>query len=240
MIDALARRVVDARPVLLGLDFDGVLSELVDDPDDAVPVDGIPESVECLARASGVRVVAVSGRMRADLAARFDWPESVVLVGEHGADAGGADIVRPDGYGEVLASLQRVAERFQGAWVEQKRSGMTLHGKLLSEADAERLATLAEAVLDDLAPDTFERGNRVVDVRLTGATKGDAVRSLRRDGESVVYLGDDTTDETVFRVLGASDIGVKVGDGPTAASERLADPSEVAEFLRSLCRLLVG
>lgn len=236
MTMSLPQRVAGVRPLLLGLDFDGVLSELVDDPAAAVPVEGIPESLHELVVVTGVRVAGVSGRMRDDLAARFDWPEQALLVGEHGADAGG-DIVHPDGWEDALDALERVAARFEGAWVEQKRSGLTLHGRLLSDVDADRLATLGEAVLDEIVPGTFERGNRVIDVRLTGATKGDAIRTLRLEEETVVYLGDDTTDETVFRTLEPGDIGVKVGAGDTAATERLGSPHEVAGFLLELCRL---
>jgi len=230
----LIARLVESTPLLVGLDFDGVLSEIVAVPDDARPVDGVPEAVAALAASRDVRVASVSGRRRDDLAARFDWPDSVILIGEHGADAGRSSFIRPDGYTTVLDALRTVANRFPGAWVEEKRSGVTLHGRALSESDAERLAVEAERVLEPLAPGSHERGNRVVDVRLTGATKGDAVMSLRDEGETVLFIGDDTTDETVFRLLSGSDVGIKVGPGETAAGARLTDPSAVVEFLLRL------
>ena len=68
--------------------------------------------------------------------------------------------------------------------------------------------------------------------------KGAAVQRLRDEFrcETVVFLGDDVTDETVFDRLGGADVGVKVGQGPTAAAHRVEDPAAVVavlEFLRA-------
>lgn len=227
-------RLAAADALLVGLDFDGVLAEIVDRPEHATPVAGASEVLTALVRLADVRVAAISGRRRADLAERLRPPAAVLLVGEHGADHGEGELALPSGYAAVKAVLEDVADRFADAWVEEKRTGLTLHGRALSPTDAERAAAAAEAALEPLVPGRYERGNRVVDVRLTGATKGGAVLALRRPGESVLYIGDDVTDETVFAVLGTHDVGVKVGPGDTAASCRVAGPDEVVQFLLEL------
>lgn len=229
-------RLVSAHSLLVGLDFDGVLAEIVDKPELATPVPGVVEVLADLAALPRVRVAAVSGRRRDDLAERLGWPPDVVFVGEHGADAGGHELAQPAGYEDVRAGLQSVASRFRGAWVEEKKTGLTIHGRALTSTAAARMADEAERVLEPLAPGRFERGNRIVDVRLTGATKGAAVLALRKSGETVLFIGDDTTDETVFAVLGGNDVGVKVGAGETGAVCRLADPFAVVGFLQDLVR----
>ena len=54
--------------------------------------------------------------------------------------------------------------------------------------------------------------------------------------EGSVRLGDDVTDEAVFRVLAPEDVGVKVGPGPTSAVYRVASQTEVAGLLTKLLR----
>lgn len=231
-LDRLAR----AHSLLVGLDFDGVLAEIVDRPELAAPVPGVLEVLADLVALPRVRVAAVSGRRRDDLAERLGWPAHVLFVGEHGADAGGHELARPAGYEDVLAGLQSVAGRFRGAWVEEKKTGLTIHGRALTPTESARMSDEAERVLEPLAPGRFERGNRIVDVRLTGSTKGAAVQALREVGETVLFVGDDTTDETVFAVLAGHDVGVKVGAGQTAAVCRLPDPFAVVGFLQDLVR----
>ncbi|HSJ27239.1 MAG TPA: trehalose-phosphatase [Acidimicrobiia bacterium] len=237
MIDGALRSLGEAEALLVGLDFDGVLAEIVARPEDAIPVDGVAEVLADLVRLSAVRVAAVSGRRRDDLAERLTPPAGVILVGEHGADTGAGALPEPPGYEEVRDILVRVASRHPGAWVEDKRTGMTLHARALDAETADLVAGEAERALAPVVPGRFERGRRVVDVRLTGVTKGEAVAALRRPSELVLYIGDDTTDETVFETLGPDDVGVKVGSGDTAASHRLADPPAVVRLLRDLVRM---
>lgn len=227
-------------PLLVGLDFDGVLAEIVDRPEEAAPVDGARQALATLLARPDVRVAAVSGRRRDDLAARLDPPHGVILVGEHGADFGQALEAPSAEYRLVADSLQRIAVRYPGAWVEEKHAGLTLHGRALAAARADEMAEVAMTELGRLVPGRFDRGNRVVDVRLSGATKGAAVATLRQPGERVLYVGDDTTDETVFEILENQDVGVKVGSGATAAIVRLADPPAVVEFLLDLVAARAG
>lgn len=234
MIGPAIERLARADALFVGLDFDGVLAEIVERPEDAEPVPGVSEVLAGLIRLDGVRVAAVSGRRRVDLAERLQPPSEVILVGEHGADLGYGVPDTPDRYEEVRAALESVAARFDGVWVEQKRTGLTIHSRSLSDPEALRVAAEAEALLSSMVPGLFERGNRIVDVRLTGSTKGQAIEALRATDEVVLFIGDDTTDETVFASLRSQDVGVKVGEGQTAATYRLPDPHAVVRFLQDL------
>lgn len=226
--------VASAPHLLVGLDFDGVLAHIVPRPEDAVPVDGVAEVLADLVELPEVRVAAVSGRRRDDLLDRLRPPSEVIVIGEHGADTGGDDDARPAQYDEVRDLLGVIAADYDGAWVEEKKTGLTLHSRALTPEVAEEVGRRTTEALDRVVPGTHALGHRVVDVRLTGVTKGDAVSALRQSGESVLYIGDDTTDESVFDTLGAGDLGVKVGPGETAASLRLPDPEAVVAFLRDL------
>ena len=81
---------------------------------------------------------------------------------------------------------------------------------------------------------TILEGKEVVELSVADLTKGDAIVGLASEVDVVLYIGDDTTDEAVFAVLRADDVGVKVGPGPTAARYRVDDVNDVVEVLRVL------
>ena len=72
------------------------------------------------------------------------------------------------------------------------------------------------------------------------ASKMPAVERLRSEvgARAVVYFGDDVTDEAVLATLQPPDIGVRVGDQPSAAPFRLDGPAEVVAVLDALASLL--
>ena len=81
-------------------------------------------------------------------------------------------------------------------------------------------------------------GKNVIEFSVRSTTKGEAVEHLRRytDATAVLYAGDDVTDEDAFAALGPGDLGLKSGVGETAATYRVAGPTEVAAALTLLSR----
>ncbi len=71
------------------------------------------------------------------------------------------------------------------------------------------------------------------------ADKGSAVSRLATTvhADVTVFVGDDETDEDVFTRLGPDDLGVKVGEGPSAAVARVADTVTVQLLLAHLLQL---
>src|SRR3712207_9591258 len=83
-------------------------------------------------------------------------------------------------------------------------------------------------------------GKDVLEVAVTDADKGSALRRLRSEmgAAGALYLGDDRTDEDGFRALERDDVTVKVGDGETVAGHRVADPAGALALLEHLAELL--
>jgi trehalose-phosphatase len=255
----------DGAAVLVGLDFDGTLAPLVDDPTTSAMTPAARAAVARLAAlpaAGGARLALVSGRDLADLAARAEPPAGTYLVGSHGAETGHVR-AGDDGAPQVdavpvrlepeqatvlerlVAGFERVAAETEGAWVQTKPSAAVLHTRR-SPADAARAAVArADAVVAELGLRALH-GKDVVEVAVLPTDKGSALARLRdvvaREAGSpavrVLYAGDDTTDEHAFEVLGPGDVTVKVGAGDTVAAHRVADADGVAAALEHLADLL--
>lgn len=206
-----------AREVVVGLDFDGTLSPIVDEPDRAVIH---PEGHEALvALADRFRAVAViTGRPahqvvelgRLDAVADALSPGARLLVrGQYGNEQWDSDtrtfVTRevPPGLAAFRAELPRIltAEDAADAFVEEKGLALAVHTRRLPDPAA-AFARL-EPELDDAAERhglTLEPGRLVLEVRAPGMHKGHALRQVVADVDAggVVFVGDDLGDLEAF------------------------------------------
>jgi trehalose 6-phosphate phosphatase len=82
-------------------------------------------------------------------------------------------------------------------------------------------------------------GKNVLELSVVQADKGQGLRSLREltGATAVVFAGDDVTDEHALKTLTPPDVGIKVGDGQTAAHYRITSPEQLVQVLRELVTL---
>jgi trehalose 6-phosphate phosphatase len=233
---ALAAR----RPLLLASDYDGVLAPLRDDPSDAVPAPGAAEVLTRLAGADGVTVALVSGRGVADLQTTSGLTGPFRWVGSHGAEFDGPLT------GELAARRDALVERLAplvagtpGGRLEVKPASVAVHVRQVQDRSAAAALLRAARELADSSL-TLKPGKDVLEMAMTDADKGTALRRLRDElgTDGALYVGDDVTDEDGFRALGEDDVTVKIGDGDTAARFRVADISGALGLLNRLADLL--
>jgi trehalose 6-phosphate phosphatase len=145
---------------------------------------------------------------------------------------------------ELLPRLEQVADYFPGALVEDKGVSVAVHVRAVPYDSRTAALTLADAYADEWVDNGDLRrmhGSLVVEYLPNIAChKGDGVRWVARDVEqltsaspSVVFLGDDVTDEDAFRAIDRG-IGVLVGCRPTAATHQLDGLADVDTLLRWL------
>ncbi|MET4225771.1 trehalose-phosphatase [Oerskovia enterophila] len=139
----------------------------------------------------------------------------------------------------VTQGLEEIAAPVEGAWVEHKPSAAVLHTRLSPQPAADEASAAAARLGDELGAHAMT-GKNVVEIAVTSTSKGIALDALRTrlGSPAVLYLGDDVTDERAFAVLGAADLGIKVGPGETLARRRVTDPAEAARALTTLADLL--
>ena len=240
-------------PRIIMLDIDGTLAPIAPRPQDAVVPPATRRAIAALAARPGVHVAIVSGRGAAD-ARRLVSVGNSWVIGNHGIE-----IVGPQGESEIAPQ----AEPYQGAMAQASRkiassvthvAGVTLEDKVWTLSLHYRLADPVvvprlKAAVDAIAQQHGLRvteGKGVYEVRPpVHLDKGTAVLALARrlgglvPGSSVIFAGDDRTDEDAFRVLREHDptaVTIRVGDEETetAAEFRVADPEAVRRFLEWL------
>jgi trehalose 6-phosphate synthase/phosphatase len=187
----------------------------------------------------------VSGRPRRDLEAWFGQLR-VALVAEHGVwlRARGGEwrmlkALSTEWKERVRSVLQAYVDRLPGAWVEEKEFSLAWHYR---QADAEQALAGARELLGALAGFTRDtgvqvlEGSKVLEVRCAGVSKGTAaVEWLGAVGaQFVLAIGDDWTDEDLFRALPATAYSVRVGMAQTAARYYLKSHLAVRRLLKAL------
>ncbi|MGN6555997.1 MAG: bifunctional alpha,alpha-trehalose-phosphate synthase (UDP-forming)/trehalose-phosphatase [Verrucomicrobiota bacterium] len=227
------------------LDYDGTLVPFSATPKAAQPDPDLLELISSLASDPHTDVAIVSGRPRSDLEAWFG-ALPVALIAEHGVWLRRKNenwrllrAITTDWKDRVRPILHLYVDRLPGALLEEKEFSLAWHYR---KADPEQASLRAQELVDDLASYTRNidvqvlEGNKVIEVRNTGVNKGTA--SLEWLGtalpEFILGIGDDWTDEDLFRALPMDAFSVRVGMAKTAAQYHLNNHVAVRRLLREL------
>jgi trehalose 6-phosphate phosphatase len=233
----VALRSLAAGRGLLAFDFDGTLAPLADHPQAASMTRATRTLLHRLARAYPCAII--SGRPRAEVMRRLGGIPLVAAAGSHGAEDGHSRPRRSplEYWRHRVGTLARVP----GVVLEFKTLGVAMHYRRAHDKAAARAAILA--AVERLPGARVLEGRDVVELLPASApNKGHALTALRRRlrPRSLLYVGDDTTDEDAFSSLGPGLlISVRVGRAEaTAARFRLDDQAEVEALLRALVQLV--
>ena len=235
-------------------DFDGTLAELAPTPGEAVMSEAVRSEFDALSGLESVTTGVVSGRRLEDVRARVGHAAQFV-AGLHGLEIAGPseqfrhqalDAVEP-----VIAALFEAASRrlawCRGLFLENKTFALTCHVRLVAPDDADaaldQFVALADAQLEAGVLRLLIGAQAVELLPSTTWNKGRAVEWIRAcvarrvvKPVSVVYLGDDRTDEDAFASLRETDLAIGIGPRPHThlIDWRLAGPASVGRFFASL------
>jgi trehalose 6-phosphate synthase/phosphatase len=227
---------------LILCDYDGTLVPLQATPEQAQPGNELLGTLGQLARLA--EVVIVSGRPRLTLEAWFGSLD-VSLVAEHGAwirergqDWTGGMRLGGDWKPEVEEFMERYVDLLPGAFVEKKECTLAWHYR---RADPELGSRRARELVDHLSSLTrasdlkVVEGNKVIEIRPSGVSKASACqRFLSPEYDFVVAIGDDTTDEDLFKALPATAYSIRVGLAPSSARFHVLNQSSALELVEAL------
>lgn len=244
---------VGHRRLAVFLDYDGTLTPIVENPDQAVLSPEMKRAVERLGEECPVAVV--SGRDLGDVRERVGI-DNIAYAGSHGFDILGpeGETMKLEKGEEFVPALDRAEEELRrrtaqidGALLERKRYSLAVHYRQVHQTDVPTVEKHVDQVIEQISELRKTCGKKVFDLQPNiDWDKGKAVDwlldKLGLSGSDVVpmYIGDDVTDEDAFRALSGRGITVAVQEveKPTAAEYRLNDPVEVKQFLDTLAERL--
>jgi trehalose 6-phosphate phosphatase len=240
--DLLPPGQIDLHRTALLLDVDGTLLDIAAAPQDVVVPPKLCGILEELSRRSGGTVALVSGRTIEALDHLFQ-PLLLPAVGQHGAE------IRLSAHGPVLrnsASLSRelrnrihlLAEADRRILVEEKSRSMSVHYRGAPQFEVFLKKEVTSIVASEAEPDSVELmfGKAVIDIKPRIFSKGSAVREVMASapfaGRRLVFIGDDTTDESVFAILPElNGTGFAVGRHVQGTHGTFASPADVRSWL---------
>src|SRR4029077_7542524 len=190
-------------------DVDGTLIELGPSPFEVHVPDELRVSLARLHEFTGGELALGSGRPIVDLDHLFT-PLTLPAIGGHGAEMRLRDGVAIPSATTLSEKLRRhLAEATMldpGIVVEDKGYSLALHYRLAprcAERVRKHVAACRAAFPEE--PTELLLGKALFEVKRPRVNKGDAVRELMShrpfEGRMPVFIGDDITDEAVFKVI---------------------------------------
>lgn len=231
---------------LLLLDYDGTLVPLVEQPSKAKPDAALLSLLRGLAATPQNTVVLISGRDRQTMEEWFKGLK-IGLVAEHGVwmREGPTDLWRMmEGLSLewkewIKPVLEKFVDRLPGSFVEEKEYSLVCHYR---RADPELASLRAKELMGTLTALTANtelevlQGSKVIEVKFASVNKGRAALSWIGGGgfDFILGVGDDWTDEDLFKALPEGAYSVKVGLGTSNAKFYLDSPEDVRQLLKGL------
>lgn len=246
----IRERFQSAKSRLLILDFDGTLAPIRKNPDAVLPDPATAAALRLLARQRGLKIAIVSGRSLEDLGRRLP-ARGFILLGNHGLEAKGIRLppapVRRRAAAIVprLAMLRRKLERTlgrrPGIRIEDKRLTLSIHHRNLLRNRRPFFSALISHFRKKYHREPFDwrRGKKVIEIRpRAGWHKGRAAAALVRmlRPGCTIAIGDDSSDEDMFRALERRAVTVRVGHRQRSrAAYFVPRPRDVRRILGDLC-----
>jgi trehalose-phosphatase len=233
--------------IALLLDYDGTLTPIRHKPSAATLT---PESERLLQRLSNLHDIdlsIVTGRSMEDIK-RLVPVEKITIVANHGFHIlqNGKEWIHPEAVSLIrtLKSLAFILDStlndFPKAYVENKQFTLSIHYRNILMKDIPSFISIVTKTIRSFDPTLIiTRGKKVLEVRPnTNWGKGTAVKQIlsqKRGTFLSVFIGDDTTDEDVFRILHSKGINIRVGkEKATYAKYYVKNVREVMQLLDSI------
>jgi trehalose 6-phosphate phosphatase len=240
---AALRRFVD-RTTLFAFDLDGTLAPIASHPQDIVVSERAREELGLLVTRASVAII--TGRSRRDAQVHLGIVPQF-LVGNHGAEGLPGWEKQEKAFSQICANWQQQLEKIlphehtSGVRIENKGTTLSIHYRAAPDRRGARSFILRS--VDSLVPRPRRVAGKLVENLLPehAPDKGAAMLHLLQMTKSPkgFYVGDDATDEDVFRLARDDLFTVRVGRrGTSKACYTLNNQQDVIRLLREINQTL--
>lgn len=228
---------------LIILDYDGTLVGFTSDPQDSIPTPELNNLLTALVSDGKNTIVICSGRDHETLEKWFGHLP-LGLAAEHGAflkenGVWHEKIHREIWNEEIIRLLRQFIDKTPGAMLEIKRTSLVWHYRNVNSwLGFVREQQLTEALKQPCQQLGLQimRGNKIVEIKPPECTKGGVIRMLLEHGQYdfLMAIGDDVTDEDMFRAMPPEAFTIKIGNISGYARYNLYTQSQTLPFLQKL------
>jgi trehalose 6-phosphate phosphatase len=217
--------IKNKKPVLF-LDYDGTLTPIVKNPEDAILSDKMKSVLRRYNSKSPLAII--SGRDMDDLK-KLVGNKNIIYAGSHGFRISGPGGIKMEHRKseEILPGLDRIEKKLhalftgkiKGVYIERKRYAISVHYRNVLKEDIPSVLKEVDLLINQNKGFRKGEGKMVVEIRPdVDWHKGRAIKwildrlDLSENQDIVpIYIGDDLTDEDVFETLLGNGIGILVG-----------------------------
>ncbi len=244
IINSIRNKYIKSQNRLSLIDYDGTLTPITMQPELALLTEKTLSILKEIVLDKRNKVVIISGRNKEFLEEQFKDLDAI-LVAEHGyfiKNPGEEWEHYPDidfsWKKKIKPVLDDYADRCNGSIVEEKYASLVWHFR---NADEEIALLRINELKDDLSEILKSEsrlhvleGNKVLEVKSILYDKGTVASALisRNKYDFILAIGDDSTDEDLFKAIPDYGITIKIGNKQSNARYNLRNQTQIYEILK--------
>lgn len=244
-IECIYQKYYSAVNRLFFLDYDGTLAPFNKDPKSAGPDEALIALLKDLTGDTKNKVVLTSGRDKNTLDKWLGFLR-VEMVAEHGVwvkhegeDWKTMADLSHEWKERILSVMENYVIRTPGSFVEEKDFSLVWHYRRveggLAEIRTRELISHLKLLVSDLNLQVLE-GDKVVEVKNAEVDKGRATLAFLKKypHDFAMAIGDDLTDEDIFKVMPEDSVTIRVGSTTSVAKYSVNSSGKVRELLTKI------
>ncbi len=241
-------KIKNAKKIFLALDYDGTLSTIVKNPKQAFLSSQTRTLLKQLCKTPHLQLAIVTGRSMQDIQ-KLVGIQDIIYIANHGFEisANTKTWIHPQAkksiplLNQALLELHERLNAIPGILIENKKVTASIHYRKTPSRLTKKIQMEINKILSN-HPKIFKKtdGKKVFEIRPNiNWDKGQALKKVLRKKYSsknqplTLFLGDDQTDEDVFRMLTQKDLGIRVGYASTSHADLyVRNTPEVSRLLK--------